>query len=214
MIKCEVLASGKQQKVTLTLPEHTQWSDRFPRLRADNGVTIIWWDLETNQPFETAKWDARKKLLKLPIPLAKAVPPKGTRQSDSGISICVPPNDNPVVLGSICVSKASAALIEYAVGRLNEYVTKRPMLPSNPEGNDLWSELLDCVDVSPEAVAKLKEVIQQLGAEIDNRLDEMFSQMAAIQKARSRIDFLSSLTDKWSIPKPPDEPSMLGCIQL
>lgn len=214
MIACEVTKSGQQQKVTLSLPEATGWSDRFPRVRTDNGVTIVWWDLDGNQPIEKVKWDARKKLLKLPIPFAKPVEDVGPQKGAEpvGVSISVPPSTTAVVLGTLRVSQTSADRIKYAIAQLNEYLAKQTRMPSNPTGESLWEDLMRefQANFSPEAVSKLDQAIQQLGAEIDTRLDALRENVAAIEEARSRIDFLRGLRQKWSGPAEAQGPSDIG----
>ena len=210
MIACEVTGKGEQRKVVLTIPENSGWQDRFPKARADNGVTVLWWDFDKSKPIEKLKWDSRNKLLKLPIPFAteakqEELKPKKTAAGVEvpGICIKVPPSTSPVPLGTLRVSKKSADLIAYAIGKLNEYIkyNKRGS-GASPEGDDLWADLLKTTreKFSPEAVQKLGEAIEQLGAEIDLRLDAISEQVAAIATARSRIDFLRGLRQKWSIP--------------
>jgi hypothetical protein len=206
MIKCEVTGEGKRRKVVLTLPEYSGWFDRFPKVRADNGVIVEWWDFDANKPLENLKWDTKSSTLTLPIPFARE------RDKMEGVRINVPPSTVPVVLGTLRVSEISANRIYYAIAKMNEYVSESSRFTYNgdrftyngdsyPEGMDLLSELVgdSRKKYSSESVAKLGEVIDQLEAEIYTRLDTVSEQMSAIQDARRKIGFLRELQQKWTM---------------
>jgi hypothetical protein len=200
MIKCEVTGEGKRRKVVLTLPEYSGWSGRFPKVRADNGVIVEWWDFDANKPLEKLKWDTKSSTLTLPIPFAREWD-KGENFKMEGVRINVPPSTVPVVLGTLRVSEISANRIYYAIAKMNEYVGESYNGDSYPEGMDLLSELVgdSRKKYSSESVAKLGEVIDQLEAEIYTRLDTVSEQMSAAQDARRKIGFLRELQQRWTM---------------
>jgi len=216
MIDCQVSGKGRERRVTLTLKANSPWSDRYPKVRTPDDVTVTWWDCENLQPISKLSWSAKKKLLQLPIPLgdgssAKMLLGEVDRSVGGPVAIIrVPGQPEDVRLGVIRCSVKSAELIQQAIVKVNEYLrAKSGACCGLDEPVSVSEGLVTESGGGIAAARKIAEEVESLGSENDRLLDEMKAKMEAIQTARERIDFLMDLKRKWEVPGTA-EPSDIG----